>query len=66
MDILVASLPDREKVVAEIYLNDDQIVEINQVKDDLEIIFYCKKGQNLNLGEFLDAIESAKEKLLNP
>lgn len=66
--ITVASLPDREKLVAEIIYDGVQWAEISQETDDLTIQFYShphKKCWEFSLEEAQEAIEQAKNKLLN-
>jgi len=40
--ITLASPPDRDKLVAEIFLGDQQWAEINQEKEVLEVEFYSR------------------------
>jgi hypothetical protein len=65
-DVLITSLPDREKLVAEIWVDNVQIVEINQENDELEIEFCNLKGKKLNFNEFISALDLAYEKLKSP
>lgn len=60
----IVSLPDREKVAAEIWLGDIQIAEINREKAEMEItLFLSKTNLNLPLKEFLNILEKVKKDL---
>jgi hypothetical protein len=65
-EILITSVPDREKLVAEIWLSDEMIAEINQDGESLEIEFYPnnKIGNKYALDKFISKIIEAKEKLV--
>ena len=64
--ILIASPPDREKLVAEIWLNDTMIVEISQEKPYIEIELFCSDKFDFKLPyeEFLNVVMQAKKILL--
>jgi hypothetical protein len=65
--VCISSPPDREHLVAEIFLGDDQWAEINQENGCLEVEIYPKpNGQPWSLGleDMLSITETAKEKLL--
>jgi hypothetical protein len=66
--IKIASLPYRENLVAEIYYNHEQWVEISQEPNDLLIVqFYSPlegKYWEFNLDEALDALQEAKKRLV--
>jgi hypothetical protein len=63
----IASLPDRENVVYEIYLDTDQVAEIsNEPNNGMCIeIFNCPAGRswNLDFNEFNSLVEQAKQNL---
>lgn len=63
--VQIVSVPDREKLVAEIWHIDILLAELNQEKENLEIIFYFKSNITFDLNEFLETIEIAKKYLLN-
>lgn len=66
--ITVASLPDRERLVAEILYEGVQWAEISQEADDLLVQFYSHPRQEFwefSLDEVLKILEQAKEKLLD-
>ncbi|MFP5470491.1 MAG: hypothetical protein ACLGGV_02765 [Bacteroidia bacterium] len=65
-EIKIASVLDREKLVAEIWVDNVQIVEIIQENDDIEIEFYNLQDQRLNFNEFMSALSLAYEKLKSP
>jgi hypothetical protein len=62
-DIQIASVPDREKLVAEIWFDNVLLVEINQENENLEVQLYPFNGKIFNQEEFLRTIEIAKKKL---
>lgn len=65
-EILITSPPDRENLVAEIWLEDQMIAEINQENENLELeLFTDEKGKlKLNYDGFLETLKKAKEKLV--
>lgn len=66
--ITIASLPDREHVVAEILYKGIQWAEISQETDELVIQFYShpnKQYWEFPLEDGLTALEQAKLKLLH-
>lgn len=67
-EIIIASLPNREHPVAEIYYDNMYWVQIADEADDLTIQFYPhphKKCWEFSLEEAQEAIGIAKNKLLN-
>lgn len=65
--ITIASLPDRERLVAEILYNGIQWAEISQETDQLMIQFYShpqKKHWEFAFEEAFKILEQAKNKLL--
>jgi len=67
-EIMIATLPHRERPVAEIYYKKMYWVQISQETDVFIIHFYShpsEKSWDLSLDEALEAIDKAKEKLLN-
>ncbi|MEI6241893.1 MAG: hypothetical protein WCP39_00620 [Chlamydiota bacterium] len=66
--IKIASLPYRENLVAEIYYNHEQWVEISQETNDLLIVqFYSPlegKYWEFDLEEALEVLQTAKKKLV--
>lgn len=62
-NIEISSIPDRDKLVAEIWK--DLIAEINQEHDYLQIELYPLKKITFNYLEFLRILETAKNKLMN-
>lgn len=66
--ITIASLPDREQLVAEILYDGVQWAEISQETDDLMIQFYShprKKYWEFSLEEAMEALERAKKRMLD-
>ena len=65
-EILITSPPDRENLVAEIWLEDQMIAEINHENENLELeLFTNEKGKlKLNYDSFLETLKKAKEKLV--
>lgn len=61
--IQIASLPDREKLVAEIWHAETHIAEINQENDYLEIEFYQLEKAKFSLDELMEVLNLAKAKL---
>jgi hypothetical protein len=63
--IQIASAPDREKLVAEIWYAEIFVAEINQEKtQNLEIEFYPGDKVTFDLNEFIETLESAKRELI--
>jgi hypothetical protein len=61
----IASPPDRENLVAEIWQGDQMIAEINQESDHLELeIFTNKEDLKLNYDDFIEILKKAKEMLI--
>jgi hypothetical protein len=66
-DITIASLPDRENLVAEILYERMQWAEISQEADQVMIQFYAHPTQKywaFPLDEALKVLEQAKQKFL--
>mgnify|MGYP003585637291 CR=1 FL=1 len=62
--IEISSVPDKEKLVAEIWYNDIMIAEINQETKELLIEFFVAENISFPLDDFLKILEIAKSKLL--
>lgn len=62
--ILIASVPDREKIVAEIWFDNNLVAEINQEGKEFEIDLYPAQRLSFRQSDFLDAVEVAKKKLI--
>jgi len=65
--ITVASLPDREHLVAEIIYDGVQWAEISQEKGGLDVQFYAHPRQrywDFQFNEVIEILEKAKQKLL--
>lgn len=63
LNIEISSVPDRNKLVAEIWYGNDLIAEINQESDCLEIELYPLQKVTLDYQEFLSILETAKNRL---
>lgn len=61
--IEISSVPDREKLVAEIWHNEKLVAEINQDSENLEIEFYLNDRINFDLDELMEALGTAKRKV---
>jgi len=67
-EIMISSLPHRERPVAEIYYNNMYWVQISQETDDLIIHFYShptEKCWEFSFDEAIEILQQAKDKLLN-
>ena len=65
--ITIASLPDRENLVAEISYKHYQFAEISQEEKEMKIQFYSHPKQKyweFSLEEIQDIIEKAKNRLI--
>jgi hypothetical protein len=65
--IIIASLPDRERPVAEIAYDNVQWAEISQEADEVIVQFYPhphEKCWEFSFDEAMDVLQQAKEKLL--
>lgn len=63
-EIQIASVPDRENLVAEIWIEDDLICEINNEKGQFEIEFFDGIVGKIAYSAFIDILQEAKDKLL--
>ncbi len=66
-EILIADLPDRENLVAEIYYDNMYWVEISKEGEEVMIQFYSHPRQKyweFSLEEALAALEKAKKRFL--
>ena len=64
----ISSPPDREFLVADIFIGSEQIAEINRENEDIEIQIYPRKSSemwDLNFDSFLEVLHKAKENLCN-
>ena len=65
--IVIASLPDRDKCVCEIYYNHVEWTEISQENSEIVIQFYSNPSQNyweFPLDVALEVLQNAKKKFL--
>jgi len=63
LTIQIASVPDREGVVAEIWFLDLLVAEIYRNNEVLELEFNFNKNIAIDLNEFMTTLEIAKRKL---
>lgn len=66
IEIQIASVPDRENVVAELWVDDTQIAEVSNEKNELRVEFYSAPIPNqlsVSLDELLEALAKAKRNL---
>jgi hypothetical protein len=67
ISILITSPPDREKVVAELWIEDVQIAEVSNEADELRVEFYSPPPPNqlsLSFDELMTALDKAKRNLM--
>jgi len=67
MEIIIASLPDREKLVAELWYENKQWGELSQEQDIIKLELYSNPGDKYWIFEFdevLEALKQAKRKLI--
>ncbi|WP_143542408.1 hypothetical protein [Robiginitalea sediminis] len=62
--VQIVDLPDRENLVAEIWMGDNQLCEINAEKDNLEIEFFEHAIKRMDCDDFLSALTEARSRLL--
>jgi N-acetyl-beta-hexosaminidase len=62
--IEIASLPDREHVVAEIWFDNQMIAEVSQDTGELVVEFYSNENLSFDYDRFCEVLEEAKIKLL--
>lgn len=66
IEIQIASVPDREKVVAELWVGDTQIAEVSNENDEMRVEFYSAPVPNqltLSLDDLLEALAGARRNL---
>lgn len=66
-EIVVASVPDRDELTAELYYKGNQWVEISHETDEMLIQFYPHPSQDyweFSLKEALHALEKAKQRMI--
>lgn len=68
VEVIIASVPHRERLVAEIWYDGVHIAEISQEGRELEVQLYSGgDGMSIPLDRLLAALQEAREKLLgNP
>ncbi len=66
MEIVIVSLPDKEKLVAEIYFGSEQWAELSREKESFVLEIYPRRtGEpwSFNLENVLDILQQAKHEL---
>jgi len=66
--ICISSPPDRDKLVVEIFFNDQQFAELNQEDISLNLEIYSRMDGHpwkISYNEVLKVLEDARNKLLN-
>jgi hypothetical protein len=66
--IQITRVPDREKLVAEIWQGEVLLAEINQEIEDLELQIYAldvSTGISVDYKQFMKVLDEAKNRLLN-
>jgi hypothetical protein len=61
--IQVASVPDRDNLVAELWFENVQLAEISREQGQFEVEVYAS-GVSIPLDQYLDALARAKEELM--
>jgi hypothetical protein len=67
MSVSITSPPDREKLVAEINVGNEQWAELNQEDGTLKLEFYPRPNGEfwqLSFDEVLEALDNAKKRLV--
>lgn len=62
-EVLIASYPDRENLVAEIWYDNLLIAIVNKESEHLEIEFYLREQIAFEFDALFEALKIAKEKL---
>ena len=64
----IASPPDREKLVAEMFFGSDQWAEVNHETNEVRVEFYARadgRPWNFSLTDAITALNIAKQRLLD-
>lgn len=62
--IILASVPDRSNLVAEIWHDNRMIAELKQENEQLQIEFYLNEPKSFDYLSFCEILKEAEEKLL--
>lgn len=68
IEIQIASPPDRENVVAELWIGDEQIAEVSNEDGTVRVEFYARPAPEqiqLSLDELVEALGRAKRNLVS-
>lgn len=66
IQICISSPPDREFLVAEIFVNNEQLAEISQENEKIEVEIYPRKDGKwwkIDYDTFVKTLDEAKQKL---
>jgi len=63
--VQITSVPDRDNLVAEIWLNDVQLAEISMENGELKLELFCEKSKLFQLEDFITALITARDELLS-
>lgn len=64
-EVVIASVPDRENVVAEIWYDRKMLAEVSNEDGNVEVELYPGEAIKVSLTSFLDVLRDAQKKLLN-
>jgi len=68
IQISISSPPDREKLVADIFIGNRQFAEVNQDGEELKIEIYNNDGNepwSINLLELMTSLKESRKKLMD-
>lgn len=68
LKVQIASVPDRDNLVAEIWVGDQQLAEVSQETGTLKIEIYQRTGEargiwEIEFDELVNALQEARNKL---
>jgi len=63
LEVVIASPPDRARLVAEIWLGQNMIAEISQEGPEMVVEVYSSGSMKLGLARFIAALEDAQSRL---
>ena len=62
-EIIIASIPDREKCVAEIWFDGSMLAEVNHETDEFIVEFFCDMKSKYRLDDVIESLSIARSKL---
>ncbi len=66
IQVIIADVPDRENLVAELWVGDEQMAEVNLEDKEARVALYSRKSGepwDLEFTDILRALQLAKERL---